>query len=151
MVNITDEALVMQVAKFYFPRWDKGEEVLEGEGSEESNDADSTCIGSKHGGGAKKGETSTCSRTTRVFYDYCRKVITARESSFCAMWDERLKGEAIRQDKAEMDEEERRRQLEDGEKEINAGNVHKVFDADMMNGYWGGTYGMEDIQAATPV
>ena len=59
MVNITDEALVMQVVKYYFPRWDKGEEVLGEERSEDSNDLDSNDIGSKCSGGAEKGKRMT--------------------------------------------------------------------------------------------
>ena len=70
VVNITDEALVI---KFYSPRWDKGEGVLDEEGNRDNND-----VGSKQSGGAEKGEKLTCSRTARTFYDYCRKVKAAR-------------------------------------------------------------------------
>ena len=50
MVNITDEALVMQVVKYYFPRWDKGEEVQEEERNEDSSDLDNNDIGSNRSG-----------------------------------------------------------------------------------------------------
>ena len=100
MVNVSDEALVMQVVKYYFPCWDKGEEVVEENGSEESSE-----IGSRHSGGAEKGERFTCSRTLSVFYDFCRKVKAARESWFKTNWDERLHGEAIKWHKEETEDE----------------------------------------------
>jgi len=102
MVNTTDEALVMQVAKYYFPRWDKGEEMVEDDGSEEGT------VGSKHSGGAEKGERLTCSRTARTFYDYCRKVNAARQSPFKDMWDARLQGEVIKQKQQAMEREDKR-------------------------------------------
>ena len=58
VVNVTDEALVMQVVRYYFPRWDKGEVSVDEDESEESTEA-----GSKRSGGAEKGERLTCSRT----------------------------------------------------------------------------------------
>jgi hypothetical protein len=144
MVNPTDEALVMQVVRFYFPRWDKGEEVVEEDGSEESSE-----LSSKHSGGAEKGEKLTCSRTASAFYDYCRKVQTARESSFRAKWDEKLRGEAIKRHKEELEEEERI-ENESG-KENKADEVSTTFDADMMNGCWGGIYEDDELPTATTV
>jgi hypothetical protein len=62
-VNISDEALVLQVVKYYFPRWDSGEEIGEEDDSEESKRG-----GSKQSGGEAKGERVTCSRTAATFY-----------------------------------------------------------------------------------
>ena len=143
MVNVTDEALVMQVVKFYFPRWDKGEDVLEEEGSQDSND-----VGSKQSCGAEKGERLTCSRTARTFYDYCRKVKAARDSDFTVLWDTKLQSEAIQKDREDMDEKERNRRDEDFGKENSAGNEAAVFDADLINGCFGGAYGVEELPSA---
>jgi hypothetical protein len=140
MVNVSDEALVMQVVKYYFPRWDKGEEVVEENGSEESSE-----IGSRHSGGAEKGERLTCSRTSSAFYDYCRKVKDARESPFRTKWDEKLQGVAIRRHKEEMEDEEIKKREDATSKESNAENGRRIFDADMVNGCWGGSYGVEEL------
>ena len=102
MVNVSDEALVMQVVRYYFPRWDKGEVVVE-----EKEIEDSSEIGSRHSGGAEKGERLTCSRTSSAFYDYCRKVKAARESLFRTKWDEPLQGVALERHKEEMEDEEK--------------------------------------------
>jgi hypothetical protein len=151
MVNETDEALVMQVVRYYFPRWDKGEKVAGEDGSEESNDAESTDVGSKHSGGAEKGERLTCTRTAMAFYDYVRKVKTARASPYRAMWDKKLQIEAIRRDKEDLDKEERKRQIEEGEKENEAADIRTVFNADIMNGCWGGNYGADELPTTTAV
>ena len=94
MVNVTDEALVMQVVQNYSPRWDKGEEIGEEDRSDESSE-----IGSKRSSGQEKWEILTCAKTASSFYDYCRKVKAARESLFRTKWDEKLQGEAIKQHK----------------------------------------------------
>ena len=140
MVNVTDEAFVMQVVRYYFPCWDKGEEVVEEDGSEESSK-----VGSNHSGGAEKGEILTCSRTASAFYDYCRKVKAARESSFRTKWDERLQGVAIKRHKEEMEDEEKRKHEDGTRKENNAENGRRVFDADIENGCWGSSYGVEEL------
>ncbi len=85
MVNVTDEALVMQVVQNYLPRWDKGEEIGDKDRSKESSE-----IGSKRSSGQEKGEILTCAKTASSFYEYCRKVKAVRESSFSAKWDEKL-------------------------------------------------------------
>ena len=144
VVNITDEALVMQVVKFYFPRWDKGEDVLDEEGSGDSND-----VSSKQGGGAEKGEKLTCARTASTFYEYCGKVKAARASSFKEMWDTKLQGAAIKKDREDMDEEDRRLREEDVDKDIRAGSEAHVYDADLINGCFGGVYGVEEIPTTT--
>ena len=143
MVNATDEALVMLVAKCYFPRWDKGEEMGKDDGSEEGT------VGSKHSGGAEKGERLTCSRTARTFYDYCRKVSAARQSPFKEMWDARLQGEVIKQLQDEMEHEDKR-EKEAGKITGKVGGDSN--DADMMNGCFGGCFGVDELQTtATPV
>ena len=142
MVNVTDEALVMQIVRLYFPRWDKGEDTGDEIDSEKTHESSS-----KRSGGAEKGQRLTCSRTARTFYDYCRKVNETRESTFKVMWDERLKCEAIKQHQAEMDEENRSRE-ENGSDNIVDG-TSSVFDADVMNGYWGGTFGVDELPPAT--
>jgi hypothetical protein len=146
LVNITVEALVMQIVKFYFPRWDKGEGLGEEEKSEDSSD-----IGSKRSGGAEKGERLTCTRTAIDFYDYCEKIKNARESSFKAKWDERLQGEVMERHKKEMDEKKRKRDGDGIGKENSAGNVRTALSVDFMNGCWGGTYGTEDLPHPTQV
>jgi hypothetical protein len=138
LVNITDEALVMQIVKLYFPRWDKGEDLGDEDDSEETNE-----MGSKHSGGAAKGERLTCARTAKIFYVYCKKIKTVRESSFKTMWDERLKAEAIIQHQREMDEE--RRKKEESRKEDIEEDISGEFEADIINGYWGGTYGVDAL------
>ena len=143
LVNISDEALVMQVVKFYFPRWDRGEEEVEDDESEEGS-----TIGSKHSGGAEKGERLTCSRTASAFYGYCRKVKAARESSFKTKWNEKLQGEVIKQHKKVMEEERRKREERDdnAEKENDGGIGSEMLDADMVNGTeWGNCFGIEEL------
>ena len=146
MFNVTDEALVMQVVQCCFPRWDKGEEVGEEDRSEESSES-----GSKHGGGAEKGEILTCAKTASSFYDYCRKVKAARESSFRTKWDERLQGEAIKWHREEMKDEEEKKQEDGTSKEDDAENWGRAFDADIENGSWGGTYGVDELPTSTKV
>jgi hypothetical protein len=145
MVNVTDEALVMQVVRNYFPRWDKGEEIGDEDKSEESSE-----IGSKRSSGQEKGEILTCAKTASSFYEYCRKVKAARESSFSAKWDEKLQREAIKEHREEMEDEEKRKR-EDGSTENDAENKKRNFDSDIMNGCWGGSFGVDELQTSTPV
>jgi hypothetical protein len=139
MVSESDEALVMQVVKFYFPRWDKGEDVVEDEGSEEGTEA-----GSKHSGGAERGERLTCSRTTSSLYEYIRRFRAARNSPYSQKWDERLQAETIRDHREKQDDEETR------QREENDDAVGTTFDADVMNGTWDGMF-EEDVLPTTPV
>ena len=141
MVNESDEALVMQVVKFYFPRWDKGEEMVEEEGSEEGTEA-----GSKHSGGAERGERLTCSRTTSSLYEYIRKFRAARNSPYKDKWDERLQVETIRDHREQQDDEETRQREENGSAE----KVGTAFDADVMNGTWDDVF-EEDVSQTAPV
>ena len=139
MVSESDEALVMQVVKFYFPRWDKGEDMVEEEGSEDGTEASS-----KHSGGAKMGERLTCSRTTSSFYEYIRKFKATRNSPYKEKWDERLQAETIRDHREKQDDEETRQREEND-------NAEKVaFDGDVMNGTWDDVFG-EDVLQTAPV
>ena len=145
MVNVTDEALVMPVVRNYFPRCDKVEEI----GAEDKREQSSE-IGSKRSSGQEKGEILTCAKRASSFYDYCRKVKAARESLFRIKWDETLQGEAIKHHKEEMEDEEKRKR-EDGSTENDAENKKRNFDSDIMNGCWGGSFGVDELQTSTPV
>ena len=59
MVNVSDEALVMQVVKYYFPRWDKLEDMVE-----EDDGTGGGGVG-KQVCGPKRGERNTGSRTIK--------------------------------------------------------------------------------------
>ena len=139
MVNMTDEALVLQVVRYYFPRWDKGEEIGDEDESGVSKDTSS-----KQSGGAAKGETLTCSKTAEKFYNYVNMVRETRGSTFKVMWDERLRGEAVKRHSEEMDEE-RQRMEENIDQENEVNNVATAFYNDIMNGCWGGSFGVEEL------
>ena len=72
MVNPTDEALIMQVVSYYFPRWDDG-------------------IDEEDLAGAKKGEKNTCARTMKLYYNYMKKFKETRSSEFAGRWDKKLR------------------------------------------------------------
>ena len=126
---------------------DESEGSTENE-SKQNGSEGSTENGSKQNDGTEKGERFTCSRTAGAFYDYCRQVKVARESTYKARWNERLQGEAIKRHKEEMDEEERKREDDIG-KENDGDNVSGGFDADIMNGCWGGSFGADELPITT--
>jgi hypothetical protein len=105
-VNITDEALIMQVVKHYVPKWDKlvsaeGENSSFAGGEEGGRSEDGK---NKRAGGAVKGDINTCVKQKACYYEYCIKVQQARSSKFSEKWDVRLKEEAL---KRMMEQEEK--------------------------------------------
>ena len=125
MVNVTDEALVMQVVTFYFPRWAAGKEMGEDDGE---------TLGGGEGkqiGGPQKGETNTATRTIQTFARYCGTFKEARNSRFAAAWDMKLKEEAIKQNALEEIEKERKLVKDTGD---GSPIMSKGFDMDIIDG-----------------
>ena len=142
VVNITDEALVMQIVKHYVPKWCKaGAEEMSSEGSSVAGDSGGKSEdGRQKRGGAVKGDTMTCVKQKACFYEYCIKVKQARSSPNSAKWDLRLKEEAIKrmmeqEEKAKAhlsDESDACSENQDGKLQENSNNmfVHGMFDDD---------------------
>lgn len=111
MTTASDEALVLQVVKHYFPRWEK-EAALRGQdngrGSEDvdegSSNYDASTIRDSRGNrkGAQKGERNTCVRTKAVFYGYYAKVKQCRVSLHKDAWDQATRQVAIERYKKEL-------------------------------------------------
>lgn len=109
MVDATDEALVLQIVQYYFPRW-KEEVVMAGLGlcmeeqdgekddnmiEEEDESSTSTGKPSSVARGAKRGKVKTLCKTTKDFFSWHQKVLKARASPYCEKWDEWLRTKAL--------------------------------------------------------
>jgi hypothetical protein len=141
LVNISDEALVMLVVSGYFPRWALGVE---------DNDDDENAGGGvgKRQCGAVKGEKNTGTRTIDVFRGYAAKCQKAQSSQYAALWDERLKEQAIDQHVQELMEKEKVREQDE---ENDSPVVNSGFDMDLNDGCFDGDMENSDtLSQVTP-
>ena len=129
MVNVTDEALVMQVVTCYFPRWSLGIEDME--------EDDGSTIGGGVGkrGGAVKGEKNTGTRTIHIYNNYVGRAKETRASRFADLWDKKLKEEADAQHVLESMEKER---IVGQDQENDTPVMKTGFDMDLHDGRFGG-------------
>ena len=86
-VHLTDEAFVLQISKFHFPRWEE-----EASTSAECQNENESLLGetTKQRGGAKKGFKQTAARTYEEYNDLAQKVAAARASKTSAAWYQKL-------------------------------------------------------------
>jgi hypothetical protein len=140
MVNVTDEALVMQVVTYYFPRWTLGIETLE-------EDGETVVSGvGKRGGGAVKGERNTGAKTVQIFSEYVAKFKKTRQSKFAELWDKKLQDAALKQHVLELLEKEKEMEREN---ESESAVEKNSFDVDLVEGCFDGV--MEDDEMATVI
>ena len=97
-MNVTDEALVMQVVLCYFPRWNSEYGLVQ-----RNSDKVGGGVG-RQIGGAKKGRRQTGCRTMDFYEEYCAKFQKVKTSRLGELWDTRLQEEAINQHQREMEE-----------------------------------------------
>jgi hypothetical protein len=136
LVNITDEALVMQVVTNYFPRWTLGIETLDEEG-------ETIVVGAgKRIGGAVKGEKNTGSRTMEVYSNYAAKFKKTRNTEYTELWDKKLREAAIKQNILEVMEKEA---IAEGEREPGSAVEKDNFDVDLMNGCFDGDVEEDEV------
>ena len=144
MVNVTDEASVMQVVNCYFPRWVLGKDM-----EDEDDEASGVGVG-KLRAGAKKGERNTGAKTIGIYSKYLRKFKEARTSKFAILWDKKLQEEAIKQHLLEVIEKDKMKEATSTDKQVSAG---VGFDLDICNGCFdvGGMEEYEETDTATVV
>ena len=143
MVNISDEALVMQVVMYYFPRW-KNQQIVE-----EDDGECSEIRGGKRICGPKRGERNTGSTTVKTFYEYLKKFKNTRDSEYKGVWDKKLQDVANAQHRLELCEKERLLGDEMGDESTD--NINTNFDLDFCDGCFDGDIGNDDGQETQTV